>query len=412
MEDDGLTLPPYDWAIEPQGLGPNVMTAHTLFSDSQPQLVARVLNNSCEDKVLPADTFLSMAEPVQCLSDDGHKPASPLAKGDQSQYDTLFLGESASPAPPCSPSSQTPASETVLCASSVSTATDEATASSSSAPSTEGPQDHLEGLLQRLPDINSLNQKSPSFSMVGVGEAVLPCFARFPHEQTLAYPPTGYRTRNPEFCSCPLLEKVAGNQPPLAAELRLLQLFVCQACSVTDAWACMQLIGRGAILLASSPRALSCAVVSILAKCYCCRSSAMYIVRCADIFDRSLLRIYLFDGELTYVAKMSEIADGDTPPDPMVAESRGSSDDPPGGVLYTWPGDHCPVTGGTSRCPPPRHGCTQHRASQAFRWLPLRPIFPVGPQPVAPAKGGPRPRGYIAPHALWRRGRVVQAPLG
>jgi len=101
MEDDGLTLPPYDWAIEPQGLGLNVMTARTLLSDSQPQLVARVLNNSCEDKVFSADTFLSMAKPVQCLSDDGHKPASPLAKGDQSQYDTLFWGESASPAPPC-----------------------------------------------------------------------------------------------------------------------------------------------------------------------------------------------------------------------------------------------------------------------------------------------------------------------
>jgi len=92
MEDDGLTLPPYDWAIEPQGLEPNVMTARTLFSDSQPQLVARVLNNSCEDKVLPADTFLSMAKPVQCLSDDGHKPTSLLAKGDKSQYDTLFWG--------------------------------------------------------------------------------------------------------------------------------------------------------------------------------------------------------------------------------------------------------------------------------------------------------------------------------
>ena len=92
MEDDGLTLPPYDWAIEPQGLKPNVMTAHTLFSNSQPQLVARVLNNSSEDKVLSADTFLSMAEPVQCLSDGSHKPTSPLAKGNQSQYDTLFLG--------------------------------------------------------------------------------------------------------------------------------------------------------------------------------------------------------------------------------------------------------------------------------------------------------------------------------
>jgi len=99
MEDDGLPHPPYDWAIEPQGLGPNVMTAHTLFSDSQPQLVARVLNNSGEDKLLSADTFLSMAEPVQCLSDDGHKPASLMAKGNKSQCDTLFLGESTSPVP-------------------------------------------------------------------------------------------------------------------------------------------------------------------------------------------------------------------------------------------------------------------------------------------------------------------------
>jgi len=44
------------------------------------------------------------------------------------------------------------AGETVLRASSVSTAIDEATASSSSTPSTEGLQDHIESLLQRLPD--------------------------------------------------------------------------------------------------------------------------------------------------------------------------------------------------------------------------------------------------------------------
>jgi len=92
MEDDGLTLPPYDWAIEPQGLGPNFMTARTLFSDSQPQLVARVLNNSCEDKVLSADTFLSMAEPVQCLSDDGHKPASLLVKATSPNMMPCFWG--------------------------------------------------------------------------------------------------------------------------------------------------------------------------------------------------------------------------------------------------------------------------------------------------------------------------------
>jgi len=68
------------------------MTARTLFSDSQPQLVAWVLNNSIEDKLLSADTFLSMAEPIQCLSDDGHKSATLMAKGDKSRYDALFWG--------------------------------------------------------------------------------------------------------------------------------------------------------------------------------------------------------------------------------------------------------------------------------------------------------------------------------
>jgi len=196
MEDDGLTLPPYDWAIELQGLGPNVMTACTLFSDSQPQLVARVLNNSCEDKILSADSFLSMAEPVQCLSDDGHKPASLRAKGDKSQYDALFWGESASPVPSDSPSSQMTAGETALRASSVSTAIDEATASSSSTPSTEGLQDHIESLLQRLPNKISLNQKSPPNSVVGAHEYILP-YIRWPvHAIAFAHTPTGYKTHD------------------------------------------------------------------------------------------------------------------------------------------------------------------------------------------------------------------------
>ena len=33
MEDNGITLPPSNWAVEPQGIGPRVMTARTLFSD-------------------------------------------------------------------------------------------------------------------------------------------------------------------------------------------------------------------------------------------------------------------------------------------------------------------------------------------------------------------------------------------
>jgi len=46
MEDDGIPLPLGDWAIEPQSLGPGLMAARTLFSDSQILRVARVLNNS------------------------------------------------------------------------------------------------------------------------------------------------------------------------------------------------------------------------------------------------------------------------------------------------------------------------------------------------------------------------------
>ena len=139
------------------------MTARTLFSDSQHQLVARFLNNSSEDKLLSANTFLSMAEPVQCLSDDGLKSASLKAEGDKSQYDALFWGEAASPVLVGSSSSQVSAGETALCASSVSTATDAEMASGSSTPSIEGPQNHIEGFLQRLPDDLPLNQKSLSF---------------------------------------------------------------------------------------------------------------------------------------------------------------------------------------------------------------------------------------------------------
>jgi len=202
MEDDGLTLPPYDRAIEPQGLGPNVMTARTLFSNSQPQLVARVLNNSCEDKLLSADTFLSMAEPIQCLSDDGHKPASLLTKDDN--VIPCFGGESASPVPSGRQSSQVPAGETALRASSVSTAIDEATASSPSTPSTEGSQDHIESLLRRLPGKIPLNQKSSPNSVVGACEPILPCNKRFAPANAFAHTPTGYKTWNlGRFCSCP-----------------------------------------------------------------------------------------------------------------------------------------------------------------------------------------------------------------
>ena len=71
MEDDGIPLPPGDWAIEPQSLGPGLMAARTLFSDSQSLLAARILNNSPKAAKLFANSLLSTAEPVQCLSGSG-----------------------------------------------------------------------------------------------------------------------------------------------------------------------------------------------------------------------------------------------------------------------------------------------------------------------------------------------------
>jgi len=159
MEDDGLPLPPCNWAIEPQGLGPNVMTARTLFSDTQPQLVARVLNNSLKDK-LSANSFLSMAEPVQCLSGTDYEPANLLLDGSSSHCDSVLSEESLLPVSSSPASTMMSADGTVLRASSISAATVEAMASGSSPPSpSEGQLDHIESLLHSLPDDFTLNEK-------------------------------------------------------------------------------------------------------------------------------------------------------------------------------------------------------------------------------------------------------------
>jgi len=171
--------------------------------------------------------------------------------------------------------------------------------------------------------------------------------------------PAGYKTRNPErFCSCPLSRVTAGNQPPSTAEMRLLQLVVRLACSTHDARACVQLIGRGEILLASSSRVTRCAVVSIVSKSCCCRLSVAYIVRCAVTFDRSLLRIYLVNCDLSHAAKMSEKPEGNSQTDLMVVESCGFNSNTHGGAMYSWSGDPAPVTGvgGVRCCLPPRFG--------------------------------------------------------
>jgi len=98
MDDDGIPLPPCDWAIEPQGLGPGLITARTLFSDTQTQLVARMLNNSSRDKSLSVNSLLSLAEPVQCLSGTDSDPASLMFDSSGDCCDSKSSVESALPA--------------------------------------------------------------------------------------------------------------------------------------------------------------------------------------------------------------------------------------------------------------------------------------------------------------------------
>jgi len=84
MEDDGIPFPTGDWAVEPQGLGPGVMAAHMLFSNSQSQLVTSVLNNSLKPISLKANSLLSTAEPVQCISGSGSADLSDVLLVDSS----------------------------------------------------------------------------------------------------------------------------------------------------------------------------------------------------------------------------------------------------------------------------------------------------------------------------------------
>jgi len=85
MVDEGVHLPPCNWAIEPQGLGPGVMAARTLFSDSQSQFVARILNNSLKPKSL------------QCLSGTGNELKGSLFVDGDDSSDSVSLDESVMP---------------------------------------------------------------------------------------------------------------------------------------------------------------------------------------------------------------------------------------------------------------------------------------------------------------------------
>ena len=137
-----------------------------------------------------------MAEPVQCLSDDSYEPASMTVDGSSSKHDALLFEESALPVSSSLLSSQMSAGETELRTSSVSATTVEAMASDSSPPSSEGQQDHIESLLQRLPDNLTLNKKSPPNSVLDVHGTALPCYGRSMGVNAFAGIPIGQMAQN------------------------------------------------------------------------------------------------------------------------------------------------------------------------------------------------------------------------
>jgi len=108
------------------------MMAHTLFSDAQTQLVARVLNNSSRDKSLSMNSFLSLAEPVQCLSGTESEPTSLMFASSSDCCDSKSSDESTLPASSSPLSDLMLTEETELLASSVSSQTVDATDSDSS----------------------------------------------------------------------------------------------------------------------------------------------------------------------------------------------------------------------------------------------------------------------------------------
>jgi len=135
------------------------MTTRTLFSDTQPLLVACLMNNLAQDKTLSANSFLSMAKPVQCLSDTDCTAASTTTDSSSPFCASHLFQEPFLPATSSSTPSPVSADGTVHLASSVSSATADAKASGCSSPSSEGQLDHMESLLHRLPDDLTLEQK-------------------------------------------------------------------------------------------------------------------------------------------------------------------------------------------------------------------------------------------------------------
>jgi len=135
------------------------MAAHTLFSDSQSQLMAHVLNNSPKPKTLSANSLLSMAEPVQCLSGTGCEPTDSLLADSDACCDSMLFDESAVPASSSLQPAMVPMDGAELLVSSVSAATSDATDPDSLTSPSGDQQDHIDSLLRSLPSDLTSDQR-------------------------------------------------------------------------------------------------------------------------------------------------------------------------------------------------------------------------------------------------------------
>jgi len=141
-----------------------------------------------KDKSLSANSFLSMAEPVQCLSGtDCH--SSGLVFAETSDFcDTLLHDESVLSALPGHLSAMVSTDETDLRASSVTATTPEALLSGSSSPSSEAQLDHISSLIRNLPtDLTSKqNDSAEQFirshaNVFSLSEYDIGCTSVIPH---------------------------------------------------------------------------------------------------------------------------------------------------------------------------------------------------------------------------------------
>jgi len=125
------------------------MAARTLFSDSQSQLVAHVLNSSLKPKTLSANLLLSTAEPVQCLSGTGCEPDNLVFADSNACCDSMLSDESVMPVSSCLQPAMVPTDGTELCTSSVSAATSDVTDPDTSTSPSGDELEHIDSLRHR-----------------------------------------------------------------------------------------------------------------------------------------------------------------------------------------------------------------------------------------------------------------------